>query len=110
MQQCLGSLVNDNMLIYLDDVIISSPYFQSHLQHLEQVSERLWKQGLKLQPLKCRLLQSKVNYLCHVDSKKGVATDCEKTIAMQQWKPGTVRGVRGLLATTGSLFLGSPTQ
>lgn len=85
MQRCLGSLVNDTLLIYLDDIIIFSPDFKSHVEHLKQVFERLWKHSLKLQPHK--LFQPKVNYLGHVVSKEGVATDPEKTTAMQQWKP-----------------------
>lgn len=102
MQRCLGSLVNDTLLIYLDDIIIFSPDFQSHVEHLEQVFERLWKHGLRLQPHKCRLFQPKVNYLGHVVSKEGVATNREKTAAVQQWKPPTtVREVRSFLGFAG---------
>lgn len=64
--------------------------------------ERLWKYGLKLQPHKYTLFQSKVNYLGHVVSKEGVATDPEKTTAVQQWKPpATVRDVRSFLGFAG---------
>lgn len=102
MQRCLGSMVNDTLLIYLDDIIIFSPDFQSHLQHLEQVFDKLWRHGLKLQPHKCSLFQPKVNYLGHVVSKEGVATDPEKTIAVQRWKPPTtVREVRSFLGLAG---------
>lgn len=38
MQRCLGSSVHDYLLIYLDDVIVYSPDFKSHLNHLEAVS------------------------------------------------------------------------
>jgi len=35
MQRCLGNLVNDSLLIYLDDVVVFSPDFNSHLRHLK---------------------------------------------------------------------------
>ena len=37
LQCCLGYKVHNHLLIYLDDVIIHSPDFMIHLQHLEQV-------------------------------------------------------------------------
>lgn len=74
-----------HLLIYFNDIIIFSPVYQSHLQHLEQVFKRLWRHRLKLQQYKCKIIKPNVNYLGHVVSK-GVATP-EKTIAMQQWKP-----------------------
>ncbi|KAJ7998214.1 hypothetical protein DPEC_G00220270 [Dallia pectoralis] len=89
MQRCLGGLVHDSLLIYLDDVIVFSPDFDSHMLHLEQVFERLWKQGLKLQPRKFSLFQSKVTFLGHVVSKEGVSTDPEKTAAVQRWRAPT---------------------
>lgn len=37
MQCCLGNLVNESLLIYLDDVVVFSPDFNSHLLHLEEL-------------------------------------------------------------------------
>ncbi|KAJ8352181.1 hypothetical protein SKAU_G00236570 [Synaphobranchus kaupii] len=65
-----------------------SPHLRAQIL-AEQVFEKLWKHGLKLQPHKCKLFQTKVKYLGHVVSKDGVATDPEKTSAVQQWKPPT---------------------
>lgn len=56
-QHCLGNLVNESLLIYLDDVVVFSPDFNSHLLHLEEVFARLHQHGLKLQPKKCHLFQ-----------------------------------------------------
>lgn len=57
MQRCLGNLVNDYLLIYLDNVIVFSPDFERHVRHLEEVFQRFHQQGLKLQPKKCHLFQ-----------------------------------------------------
>lgn len=102
MQRCLGDQVNDFLLIYLDDVIVFSPSFASHLGHLEQVFQRLQTHGLKLQPQKCRLFQREVRYLGHVVSHRGVATDPEKTAAVRDWPiPSNVKQVRSFLGFAG---------
>lgn len=51
----------ESVLVYLDDVIVYSPDFESHLQHLEKVFQAMEKYGLKLQPDKCHLLQREVS-------------------------------------------------
>lgn len=102
MQRCLGDKVHDFLLIYLDDVIVFSSDFASHLGHLEQVFSRLGAHGLKLQPAKCSLFQRSVKYLGHVVSQGGVSTDPEKTIAVQDWPvPTTVKEVRAFLGFVG---------
>lgn len=102
MQRCLGNLVNDFLLIYLDDVVVFSPDFDSHVQHLEEVFERLHQHGLKLQPRKCHLFQQKVTYLGHVISEAGVATDPSKTAAVRDWPvPQTVKQVKSFLGFSG---------
>ncbi|KAK7933216.1 hypothetical protein WMY93_004112 [Mugilogobius chulae] len=63
MQQCLNGQIAESLLVYLDDIIIYSANFSSHLQHLDQVFERLWRHGLKLRPDKCKLLQPEVTFL-----------------------------------------------
>ncbi|KAL2095651.1 hypothetical protein ACEWY4_007799 [Coilia grayii] len=98
MQRCLGSQVYDHLLIYLDDVIVYSPDFPTHLRHLEQVLSRLQEHSLKLQPRKCRLFQKEVTYLGHIVSNRGVATDPEKTAVVRDWvTPTTVKQVRSFL-------------
>ncbi|KAL2091106.1 hypothetical protein ACEWY4_013369 [Coilia grayii] len=67
-----------------------------------QVFERLKSHGLKLQPQKCRLFQQEVRYLGHIVSRRGVATDPEKTAAVQDWPaPQTVKQVRSFLGFAG---------
>jgi len=66
MEQVLSRLHWKTLLIYLDDVIVISPDFQTHVSRLRQVFEPLSGAGLKLKPSKCALLQPEVKYLGHV--------------------------------------------
>lgn len=72
MQQCLSGQVTDSLLVSLDNIIIYSSDFSSHMQHLEMVFERLQKHGLKLRMDKCKLLQQEVKFLGHMVDCSGV--------------------------------------
>lgn len=102
MQRCLGGQVSESLLIYLDDVIVYSVDFMTHLSHLEAVFEALWKYGLKLRPEKCQLFQRQVKFLGHLVSAEGVAPDPQKVAAVHDWEPPTtVRQVRSFLGFVG---------
>jgi len=52
MEQVLSGLHWKTLLVYLDDVIVISPDFQTHVDRLREVFERLRGAGLKLKPSK----------------------------------------------------------
>ena len=52
MQWCLGGKVHNSLLIYLDDLLVHSPDFDTHINHLEQVFEKLAVQGISTDPQK----------------------------------------------------------
>jgi len=102
MEQVLSGLHWKTLLVYLDDVILFSPNFQTHISRLREVLERLRGAGLKLKPSKCALLQSEVKYLGHVVSRNGVATDPEKVRAVRDWAtPQDLTGLRAFLGLVG---------
>lgn len=77
---CTGRL-----LIYLDDVIVISPNFATHVSRLLEVFDRLRAARQKLNPSKCALLQPEVKYLSHVVGQDSVATEPAKVQAVEQW-------------------------
>ena len=102
MEKVLHGLHWKTLLLYLDDVIIIAPDFQTHLERLEEVLKRLQGAGLKLKPAKCELLREKVRYLGHVVSKEGVATDPDKIADIRKWHPpGNLKELQAFLGTAG---------
>ncbi|MGH0124627.1 UNVERIFIED_CONTAM: hypothetical protein FKN15_076715 [Acipenser sinensis] len=106
MQRCLGGQVSESLLIYLDDVIVYSVDFMTHLSHLEAVFEALWKYGLKLCPEKCQLFQRQVKFLGHLVSAERVAPDPQKVAAVHDWETPTT--VRTVLDNSGKSIMNVP--
>lgn len=102
MECCLGDLQWESLLIYLDDILIFSHDFETHLQRLDKVLGRLGEHGLKLKPSKCHLLQPQVKFLGHIVCSEGIKTDPEKTEVLDNWPvPKCVRDVRQVLGFMG---------
>jgi len=55
-----------NVLVYLNDIIVFSAGAESHLSHLEKAFTLLGKNSVTLKAKKCRLLSNQVEYLGHV--------------------------------------------
>ena len=102
MEQVVHGLHWKTLLLYLDDIIVIGPDFETHLTRLGEVLGRLRGAGLKLKPAKCELLQTKVGYLGHVVSQRGVSTDPEKIEAVAQWPvPKDLKELQAFLGTVG---------
>ena len=70
------------ILIYFDNIIISSSCFKEHYQVLGKVFSRLKAFNLKLNRLKSNLCCEKVQYLGHIITKEGIEIDPGKTSAI----------------------------
>jgi len=102
MEQVLSGLHWKTLLVYLDDVIVVSPDFETLVSHLRKVFKRLRGAGLKLKLFKCALLQLEVKYLGHVVGRNGVATDPEKVRAIEDWvTPQDMTGLWAFLGLVG---------
>ncbi|GFU49257.1 retrovirus-related Pol polyprotein from transposon 297 [Trichonephila clavipes] len=78
----LGHFVN----CYMEDVIIASPSFNGHLDHLNQVFTLLRDAGLTLNKDKCHFARDKLKYLGLIISKDGIETDNNKVKAITEMK------------------------
>ena len=87
MLNCLGELNLTYCLIYLDDVIIFSRTEEEHLEWMCVVFDRFQEHGLKLKPSKCEVFKTKINYLAHHVSKRGVLPSKKNLEAIAQCLP-----------------------
>ena len=100
MEQCLEGLRDDVCIPYLDDVIVYSTDFDSHLADIQRVLRRLRENGIKLKPSKCELFKKRVKYLGHIVSNDGYQIDTSNVRALnvlRQCNPKTVGEVRRIL-------------
>ena len=80
---------------YLDDIVIWSKDFDSHMKHLRHVFELLRKSGLKLKPEKYTWGVYELHYLGHIVSRQGIKTDPRKIKAMVNYPaPTNIRQLR----------------
>ncbi len=98
MEQVLAGLSWQTCLIYLDDILVFSDTFSTHLHRLEEVFKRLEAANLKMKPSKCRFAQRKIHYLGHIVSSEGVATDPSKIQAIVDYPvPHDVKSLRSFV-------------
>jgi len=98
MEKVLHGVLHRICLVYLDDVIVYSKTFAGMLKNLREVFLRLRGASLKINPKKCSLFSREVKYLGHIISEKGIATDPEKTSAIENWPiPKNKKQVRSFL-------------
>jgi Reverse transcriptase (RNA-dependent DNA polymerase) len=85
------------VLVFFDDLIYSKD-LSSHVDHLKLVMQKLVEHQLSAKWSKCAFEVTTVEYLGHVINAKGVSTDLQKIMAIQQWpKPKTLKELRGSL-------------
>lgn len=85
----------------MDDILVYSPTLETHLQHLEVVSETLQHSRLFAKLSKCIFATNQLEYLGHIIPDRGVSTDPDKTEAMKMWPVTTsATELRGFLGLT----------
>ena len=101
--QCLMDLVLTGLqwsrcLVYRDDIAILGHSFDEHIRNLGTVFKRLREAGLRLKSSKCAFFRSEVQYLGHIISREGVATDPAKVAKVATWPvPTSKREVQQFL-------------
>ena len=102
MENCLGSLNLTWCVVYLDDIIVYGKDPKDLLLRLGGVFEKLRKAGLKLKPSKCNFFKEEIEFLGHVVSKEGIATNPSKVQAIQDWPiPKTVYDIKSFTGFVG---------
>ena len=89
--------------VFVDDIVLVSDDFESHLKTLEEVLKRFCKFNLKIRVNKMQLAADEIRYLGYVVSKdKGIRPGEAKTQAIRDWKPPTdVRQIKQFMGLCG---------
>lgn len=102
MNSIFSEQIRKYVIVFLDDILIYSRTWTEHLDHLRLVLRTLRAHQLYAKMSKCSFAQDSISYLGHIISRQGVATDPEKTRAMENWPlPTSATELRGFLGLTG---------
>jgi len=85
MDLVLCGLTYETCLVYLDDIIVFSSDFDSHIMRLKEIFGRLRAANLKVNMKKCTLFQKQVDFLGHVLTGDGVGVQPEKVKTVENW-------------------------
>ena len=98
MQHIFRHLLDKFIIIYIDDLLIYSNNREEHEDHLRQVFEILRQNKLYAKITKCDFFKESVEYLGHIISPEGIATDPAKVEAIQNWPtPTDLKDVQSFL-------------
>lgn len=90
------------VLVFFDDILIFTKNLKEHLEHIKIVLETLKTRSLFAKLSKCVFAAQQVEYLGHVISAEGIATDPKKIPAIAEWPtPDTVTKLRSFLGLAG---------
>ena len=87
----MGNIFEDMpfVTVYIDDIIISSDDYNSHIQHLKQVLERLNQVNLRANVDKCKFAYHSITILGNEVSQEGIRPCVDKLVKIDSWEPPT---------------------
>jgi hypothetical protein len=102
MNTVLAPCLRKFALEFFDDILIYSSNLSDHVIHLTQVLEVLRQNKLFAKMSKCTFGQSTIEYLGHIISPSGVATEPTKLEIIRKWPtPTNITELRSFLGLTG---------
>jgi hypothetical protein len=91
--------LNNNLVMYVDDLLIHSSTFTERLHHIELVLYKLTGAGFTVNAAKCQFCKLEITFLGHVISDEEVNADRERTEAIFKYPvPKNQRQLRKFLA------------
>jgi hypothetical protein len=102
MNKTPAPLLRKCALVFFDDLLVYSPTWETHLQHIELVLKLLSTDSWQVKLSKCSFAKQEIVYLGHIISQVGVSTDPSKVSAVLSWPvPQTCKELRGFLGLAG---------
>ena len=78
MNEIFRYMIFKNLIIYIDDIIISSATYKEHVEALRRVLQRLQNQQCWLKERKCQFLTKRLEILAHILIPEGLSADPQK--------------------------------
>ena len=98
MQLVLRGLTWEEVVVYLDDLIILGTDFDNTLAILRKVFQRFQENGLKLKPRKCIFFKQEVEFLGKLVSEHGVSIAPGKMDVLKNWpRPSNAKELQSFL-------------
>lgn len=102
MDRIIPHNLKDRVFVYLDDLLVVSSDFKTHLDMLRTVGKRLSEAGLTINMSKSKFCYREVKYLGYIVGGGKLRTDPEKVEAITKISaPKNVKDVRRFLGTVG---------
>jgi hypothetical protein len=93
------------VLLFFDDILIYSKYWEDHVRHVDRVLQLLKEQQLYVKSSKCFFGVKVVDYLGHIVFHEGVNVDPNKIKSMMDCLiPKTLKNIRGFLGLIGYYY------
>ena len=78
MEEVIVQVMGDEIVIYLDDLVIGSEDFDSHLETLRKLFTILLQNNIRLNIAKSDFCKQEIKFLGHIVSSKGITMDPSK--------------------------------
>lgn len=102
MDRVLNGLQGNELLVYLDDIVIYAKTLEEHNIKFKRLMSRFEDANLKLQPEKCEFLRTEVVYLGHVIGQNGVKPNPKKLEAVEKFPISqTLKNIKEFLGLAG---------
>nr|WP_239110335.1 reverse transcriptase family protein [Streptococcus dysgalactiae] len=87
-----------HVYVYLDDILVASSSPEDHMTHLRALFDRLVEHGVTINPAKCELGKSTIDFLGHTISEEGLRPKHDKVSAIRDFPaPTSYRQLRRFL-------------
>lgn len=102
MDLAIPSELQDRVFVYIDDLLIVSPDFNTHLERLEIVAKSLRSANLTINVEKSVFCMRSIRYLGHIVGNGEIRPDPERVQCIANYtRPNTVKEVRRFLGMAG---------
>lgn len=102
MDKAIPSCLREFVFVYIDDLLVVSADFETHLSRLRSVADCLRKANLTINIEKSKFVMREVAYLGYIIGNGCLKTDPDKVQTIEQFPvPSTVRQIRRFLGITG---------